>query len=108
MSLVCTVRSASARLDHRLGVADRWTLRLNTKRPRALPPSLRCAHASSSLSSAIPAPDRAAVANRIASVNDTATSCDSNPHSATPPSPACHTARGFLPQGLSNTYRRPC
>jgi hypothetical protein len=108
MSLIRAIRCASAPLEHRLGVGDRRTLRVDTKSPRSLPQSLLCAPALSCPIGEIPAATCAAVPICTASFHSATIRCDSNPHSAIPPLASCQSARGFLPQGLSDAYRRPC
>ena len=108
MSLVWTSRGASARLDHRLGVGDGQTMRVAAKIGLCLPPPPLCAHTLSCFIGSIPAPHCAASPIRSAPALSTVNGLDSNPHSATTPLASCQTARGFLPRGLSDAYRRPC
>jgi hypothetical protein len=57
---------------------------------------------------AIPAARRTADPIRFAPITHSTHRINSNPHSVLPPPASCQTARGFLPRGLSDAYRRPC
>ncbi len=56
---------------------------------------------------AIPAARRTAAPIRVAPITHSTHAINSNPHSVVPPLASCQTARGFLPRGLSDAYRRP-
>ena len=108
MSLIPAPPCVLAPWDHRLVVGDRRTTRGDTKSLHSLAQSLLYALGLALPSGVISAHNRAVVPLRIASLSCAAARCDSNPHSAIPPLALCRTARGFLPQGLSNAYRRSC
>jgi len=70
-------------------------------------PALR-AHPLSCPIGAIPAARRTADPIRVAPITHSIHGINSNPHNIVPPLASCQTARGFLPRGLSDAYRRPC
>jgi len=108
MNATATRRFASAPLDHRLETGDGKTMLTDAKtRLRSPQPPLR-AHTSSCPIGAIPAAYRLANLTRIAPNTSATIGQKSNPHSHTPPLASYQTARGFLPRGLSDAYRRPC
>lgn len=106
MSLIRAIRCASAPLDHRLTVGDGQTMlrvaktRLCSPQPPFGARSLSCPFG------AIPGAQPTAELIRPASITHTTNGLDSNPHSTRPPLASCQTARGFLPRGLSDAYRR--
>jgi hypothetical protein len=94
-------------LDHRLATGDGKTMRTHAKTGlRAPQPPLRT-HTASCPISAIPAAYRLANLTRIAPNTSATSGRNSNPHSHTPSLASCQIARGFLPRGLSDAYRRP-
>jgi hypothetical protein len=105
MSLIRAIRCASAPLDHRLTVGDGPTILRVAKTRLCSPQPPLGAHSRSCPFGAIPVAQRIAELIRLASITDTTNGLDSNPHSTRPPPVCCHTARGFLPRGLSDAYR---
>jgi hypothetical protein len=106
MSLIRTSRCASAPLDHRLAVDDRQTMLVHAKTGLCSPQPPLGAHSPSCPFGAIPVVQCMADLIRLASITHTTNGLESNPHSTRPPLASCHTARGFLPRGLSDAYRR--
>jgi hypothetical protein len=80
-------------------------MRVDAKTGLCAPQSALRAHPLSCPIGAIPAAHRTADPIRVAPVTH---GINSNPHSVVPPPASCQTARGFLPRGLSDAYRRPC
>jgi hypothetical protein len=80
----------------------------DTKTGPCSPQLALCAHPLLCPIGAIPAAQCAAEPIRAAPITHTTNGLDSNPHSAMLSSASCQTARGFLPRGLSDAYRRPC
>ncbi len=108
MSIAVFVSNASALLHHRRALGDGQTMLEDAKTGLCSPQLPLCAHPISCPSGAIPVVRCAAGLIRVAPITHTRTGLDSNPHSARPPPASCQTARGFLPRGLSDAYRRPC
>ena len=108
MSRIRAIRCNSAHLDHRLAVGDEETMRVNAKTGPCAPQSGLRAHPLSCPIGAIPAARRTADPIRFAPITHSTHRINSNPHSVVPPLASCQTARGFLPRGLSDAYRRPC
>ena len=106
MSLTRAIRYASAPLDHRLVVGDGQTMLRVAKTRSCSPQPPLGAHSLSCPFGAIPVAQPTAELIHLASITHTTNGLDSNPHSARPPLASCHTARGFLPRGLSDAYRR--
>jgi hypothetical protein len=91
---------------HRLAGA-RAPLCLTTKTPACspLPPCWRAQ--SAGLTAALPSVAVRADVRRMLPLRAAARALDSNPHSAVTPLAPEPMARGFLPRGLSDAYRRP-
>jgi hypothetical protein len=106
MSLISAIRCASAPLDHRLAVGDGQTMLVHAKTGLRSPRLPLCAHPLSCPIGATPVAPRTADLIRLASFTHTTNGLDSNPHGTRPPPAWCHTARGFLPRGLSDAYHR--
>ena len=102
-----TIRFASAPVDHRLDVGDGQTMLMDAKTGLGSLQLQRCARAYSRPIGAIPVARRAPDPIRAVAITQTNNGLHSNPHSALPPLTSCQTARGFLPRGLSDAYRRP-
>jgi hypothetical protein len=86
----------------------RISVRPNSAKTGLASPQLQlCARVHSRPIAAIPVAHRAADPIRTVSTNQTNNGLHSNPHRALSPLPSCQTARGFLPRGLSDAYRRP-
>jgi hypothetical protein len=107
MSLIRTIRCASAPLDQRLTVGDGQTMLVHAKTGLRSPRLPLGAHPLSCPIGAIPVARRAPDPIRAVAITQTNNGLHSNPHSHTPLLTSCQTARGFLPRGLSNAYRRP-
>jgi hypothetical protein len=106
MSASSTSHWALARCTHRLAGA-RAPLRCDAKR-RACSPLPPCWRAqTAALKAALPSVAALADARRTHTHPAAAPTPDSNPHSAVPPLAPEPMARGFLPRGLSDAYRRP-
>ncbi len=107
MSIAVSVSNASALLHHRLAIGDGQTMLEDAKTGLCSPELPLCAHPLSCPIGAIPVVRCAADLIRAAPITHTSNGPDSNPHSAMTPLASCQTARGFLPRGLSDAYRRP-
>jgi hypothetical protein len=83
-------------------------MRVNAKTGPCAPQSALRAHPLSCPIGAIPATRRTADPIRAAPITHSTQGINSNPHSVVPPPASSQTARGFLPRGLSDAYRRPC
>jgi hypothetical protein len=108
MNLMRAIRCASALLDHRFKLGDGQTMLMDAKTGLCSPELPLCAHPISCPIGAIPVVPCAADLIRVAPITHTSNGLDSNPHRAMPPLASCQTARGFLPRGLSDAYRRTC
>ena len=108
MSIAVFVSNASALLHHRRTVGDRQTMLEDAKTGLCSPELPLCAHPLSCPIGAISVARGAADLIRVAPITHTSNRLDSNTHSAMPPLASCQTARGFLPRGLSDAYRRTC
>jgi len=108
MNRIRAIRCISAPLDHRLGVGDGQSMRGDAKTGPCSPHLAFCAHPPSCPIGAIAAAQCAVEPIRVAPGAHTTDRLDSNPHSTLPPLASCQTARGFLPRGLSDAYRRLC
>jgi hypothetical protein len=108
MNLMRAIRCASALLDHRFKLGDGQTMLMGAKTGLCSPQPPLCAHSLSCPIGAIPVVGCAADLIHVAPITHISTGLDSNPHNARPPLASCQTARGFLPRGLSDAYRRPC
>jgi len=108
MSIATAMPCASAPLDQRLDVGDGKVM-LSIARNRLCSPQARLCGQSLSYSFA-EMPSQKGPADQIGTLPSipAVTTTHSNPHSGVPPQAACNTARGFLLQGLSAAYRRPC
>ena len=82
-------------------------MRVNAKTGPCSPQSALRAHPLFCPIGAIPAAHRTADPIRVAPITHSTHGINSNPHSVVPPRASCQTARGFLPRGLSDAYRRP-
>jgi len=82
-------------------------MRVNAKTGLYSPELPLYAHPLSCPIGAIPAARRTADPIRAAPITHSTHGIHSNPHSVVPPRASCQTARGFLPRGLSDAYRRP-
>jgi hypothetical protein len=102
-----SIRFASAPADHRLDVGDGQTMLREAKFGLCSAQPLLCAHTISCPIGALPAAHRLTNLTRIAPNTSPPTGRNSNPHSHTPLFASYQTARGFLPRGLSDAYRRP-
>ena len=83
-------------------------MRVNAKTRSYSPQSALRNHPLSCPIDAIPAARRTADPIRVAPITHSTHAINSNPHSVVPSLASCQTARGFLPRGLSDAYRRPC
>jgi hypothetical protein len=108
MSIARSIRCASALLDHRLTTGDGHVVLRADKTCLRSPQSPLYAHPQPCPSVAAHSAER--FVNLLCTVPTTSTtdSLNSNPHSAIQLLASSYTARGFLPQGLSDAYRRPC
>jgi hypothetical protein len=107
MSIAVSASNASALLHHRRTVGDGQTMLEDAKTGLCSPELPLCAHPLSCPIGAIPVARCAADLIRVAPITRISNGLDSNPHSAMLPLASCQTARGFLPRGLSDAYRRP-
>ena len=107
MNIAVSVSNASALLHHRRTVGEGPTMLEDAKTGLCSPQLPLCAHPLSYPIGAIPVVRCAADLIRVTPISHTSNGPDSNPHSAMPPLASCQTARGFLPRGLSDAYRRP-
>jgi len=107
MNATATIRFASATWDHRLEVGEGQIMRVDVKTGLCTPQPPLCTHTPSCPSGAIPARKRTADLIRTASITAATNRLHSNPHSLRPPLASYQAARGFLPRGLSDAYRRP-
>ena len=107
MSLITAMRCCSAPVTHRLNVGDGQTMLMDAKTGLRSPqPPLR-AHSLTCPIGAIPAARRTANPIRVVPITHSTHGMNSNPHSVVPPPASRQPARGFLPRGLSDAYRRP-
>jgi hypothetical protein len=106
MSLIRSIRCASAPFDHRLKVGVGQLMLVDVKTGLRSPQRPLCAYQLSCPIGTIPVAPCAANLIRIAPVTSTTNGLNSNPHSTTPTPASRQTARGFLPRGLSDAYRR--
>lgn len=105
MSASATSHWALARCTHRLAGA-RAPMRCDAKR-RACSPLPLCWRAqTAALKAARPSVAALADARRTHTHTAAAPALDSNPHSAVPTLTPSPMARGILPRGLSDAYRR--
>jgi hypothetical protein len=107
MNIAVCVSNASVLWHHRPTVGDGQIMLEDAKIGLCSPALPLCAHPLSCPIGAIPVARSTADLIRVPPFSHTNNRLDSNPHSAMPPLASCQSARGFLPRGLSDAYRRP-
>jgi hypothetical protein len=105
MSTRAASHRVSAPCTHRLAGA-RAPVRLTAKTPACSPLSPRWRAQIAGFRAAPPSVTALADARRTHRHTAATPALDSNPHSAVPPLTPSPMARGFLPRGLSDAYRR--